>query len=41
MTQLRQKSTINRELALLRCGFYLGYEATPPRVFRVPSFPML
>jgi len=36
-----QRSTINRELALLRSGFYLGYEATPPKVFRVPSFPML
>jgi hypothetical protein len=36
-----ENSTINRELALLRSGFYLGYEATPPKVFRVPSFPML
>lgn len=36
-----ENSTINRELALLRSAFYLGYEATPPKVFRVPSFPML
>ena len=36
-----QNATINRELALLRSAFYLGYEATPPTVFRVPSFPML
>jgi len=33
--------TINRELALLRAAFYLAYEATPPRVVRVPKFPML
>lgn len=29
------------ELALLRSAFHLGYGATPPKVFRVPSFPML
>ena len=33
-----ENSPINRELALLRPAFYLGYEATPPKVFRVPSF---
>jgi integrase len=33
--------TINRELALLRSAFYLAYESTPPRVARVPKFPML
>jgi hypothetical protein len=32
---------INRELALLRSAFHLGYAATPPKVFRVSSFPML
>jgi Phage integrase family len=36
-----ENSTINRELALLRSAFYLGYEATPPKVIRVPTFPML
>jgi hypothetical protein len=36
-----KNATINRELALLRSAFYLGYEATPPKVFRVPTFPML
>lgn len=34
-------ATINRELALLRAAFYLAYESTPPRVQRVPKFPML
>ena len=34
-------ATINRELALLRAAFYLGNEATPPVVVRVPKFPML
>jgi integrase len=34
-------STINRELALLRSAFYLGYAATPPKVLWVPTFPML
>ncbi len=36
-----QNATINRELSLLRSAFYLGYEATPPKVYRVPTFPML
>jgi hypothetical protein len=36
-----QNSTINRELALLRSAFYLGYAATPPKIIRVPTFPML
>jgi integrase len=34
-------ATINRELALLRAAFYLAIESTPPRVIRVPKFPML
>jgi hypothetical protein len=36
-----QNATINRELSLLRSAFYLGYAATPPKVYRVPTFPML
>jgi hypothetical protein len=36
-----QNATINRELSVLRSAFYLGYEATPPKVYRVPTFPML
>jgi len=36
-----ENATINRELALLRSALYLGYGATPPKVFRVPTFPML
>jgi integrase len=34
-------ATINRELSLLRAAMYMGYEATPPTVQRVPHFPML
>lgn len=33
----RSDSTINRELAILRRGFYLGRDATPPLVSRVPK----
>lgn len=36
-----ENATINRELSLLRAAFYLGYAATPPKVLRVPTFPML
>lgn len=36
-----KNATINRELAFLRAAFYLGYECTPPKVGRVPKFPML
>ena len=33
--------TINGHLAALRRAFTLGYHATPPKVARVPKFPML
>jgi len=32
------KATINRELALLRRAFSLGFDAEPPKVLRVPKF---
>jgi integrase len=32
------ESTINRELALLRRAFSLGFDAEPPKVMRVPKF---
>src|SRR2546430_2368221 len=32
------KSTINRELALLRRAFSLGFDAEPQKVSRVPKF---
>lgn len=34
-------ATINRELALLEHGFYLGWNSTPRRVGSVPHIPML
>lgn len=37
----RQNSTINRELALLRRSFKLGYEHDPQLVFRLPVIKML
>jgi integrase len=33
-------ATVNRELALLRCAFNLGKEATPRKVANVPKFPI-
>lgn len=34
-------ATINRELAELKRMFRLGYQATPPKVNRIPKFPKL
>jgi integrase len=34
-------ASINRELAILKRGFHLGAENDPPRVCRIPHFPML
>jgi integrase len=34
-------STINRELALLKRAFSIGYNRQPPRVDRIPNFEML
>ena len=34
-------ATINNNLAALRRAFNLGYQCTPPKVVRVPYFPML
>jgi len=34
-------AAINRELAVLKRGFNLGIECTPPKVKTVPFFPML
>jgi integrase len=34
-------ATINRELAILKRGFHLGMQSTPPKVQRVPHFAML
>lgn len=33
-------ATVNRELARLRTAFELGTENTPPKVLRIPKFPM-
>lgn len=34
-------ATINREIALIRRGFKLGYEHDPPLIARIPKFPEL
>ena len=34
-------ATINRELAILKRGFHLGMQSTPPKVQRIPHFAML
>jgi site-specific recombinase XerD len=34
-------ATINREIAVLRRMFRLGYSAYPPKVMRLPKFPHL
>jgi integrase len=36
-----KNATINREMAALKRMFNIANEATPPKVHRVPSFPML
>lgn len=36
-----KNATINRELAFLKRAFKLGFRASPPKVYRVPSFPAL
>jgi integrase len=40
-TAKASNATINRELAFLKRAYQLGYNATPPKVYRVPSFPSL
>jgi integrase len=40
-SQKAAAATINRELALLRRAFQLGYRADPPMVVRVPHIPKL
>ena len=39
--QKASNASINRELAILKRAFYLAAESDPPRVNRVPHFPML
>jgi integrase len=34
-------ASINRELAILKRAFHLAFESDPPRVNRIPHFPML
>jgi integrase len=34
-------ASINRELAILKRAFHLAAESDPPRVYRIPHFPML
>ena len=29
------------QVQVIRLAFYVGYAATPPKVYRVPTFPML
>lgn len=41
LKQGASNATVNRELAALKRAFYIGYEATPPRVMRVPSIKLL
>ena len=36
-----EAATVNRELAFLKRAFRLGAQATPPKVQRLPHFPML
>lgn len=37
----RSESTCNRELSILRTGFNLGRKCTPPKVDRLPYFPLV
>jgi integrase len=39
--QKASNASINRELAILKRAFHLAAESDPPRVTRVPHFPML
>lgn len=41
LAQGAENATINRELALLRRAFNLGYHSTPRKVHQVPHFPHL
>jgi integrase len=41
MTKTPSNATINRELSLLRSAFNLATKSTPPKVTRVPCFPIL
>lgn len=41
LTDGASHATINRELAILKRGFHLGMQSTPPKVQRIPHFAML